>query len=75
MKGIYVIGLIAQLFFSGRMMVQWILSEKNKEIVSPTLYWVFSLIGSYLLCIYGWLRDDFSIIWGNSSLFISIFGI
>ena len=35
MKGIYVIGLIAQLFFSGRMMVQWILSEKNKEIVSP----------------------------------------
>lgn len=70
MKGIYVIGLIAQLFFSGRMMVQWILSEKNKEIVSPTLYWVFSLIGSYLLCIYGWLRDDFSIILGQ---FISFY--
>ena len=76
MKGIYVIGLIAQLFFSGRMMVQWILSEKNKEIVSPTLYWVFSLIGSYLLCIYGWLRDDFSIILGQFiSFYIYIWNI
>ena len=70
MKGIYVIGLIAQLFFSGRMLVQWVLSERKKEIVSPTLYWVFSLIGSYLLCIYGWLRDDFSIILGQ---FISFY--
>lgn len=66
----YVIGLVAQLFFSGRMLVQWILSEKQKKIVSPTLYWVFSLIGSYLLCIYGWMRNDFSIILGQ---FISFY--
>lgn len=65
MTGIYIIGLIAQVFFSARMLVQWILSEKQKRIVSPLLYWVFSLIGAYLLCIYGWLRNDFSIILGQ----------
>lgn len=63
--GVYVIGLAAQLFFSARMLVQWILSERQKRIVSPLLYWVFSLAGAYLLCIYGWLRNDFSIILGQ----------
>ena len=70
MKGVFFVGLIAQLFFSGRMLVQWILSEREKKIVSPTLYWAFSLIGSYLLCLYGWLRNDFSIILGQ---FISFY--
>ena len=70
MVGMYLIGLLAQFFFSGRMIVQWVLSERQKKIVSPTLYWVFSLIGSYLLCIYGWMRSDFSIILGQ---FISFY--
>ncbi len=62
---VYLIGLIAQAFFSARMFIQWILSERQKKIVSPALYWIFSLIGAYLLCIYGWLRNDFSIILGQ----------
>lgn len=70
MVGIYLIGLIAQVFFSARMLIQWILSEKKKKVVSPSLYWVFSLLGAYLLCIYGWLRNDFSIILGQ---FISFY--
>lgn len=70
MIGMYVIGLIAQVFFSARMLIQWVLSEKQKRVVSPVLYWVFSLIGAYLLCIYGWLRNDFSIILGQ---FISFY--
>ena len=65
MIGMYVIGLIAQVFFSARMLIQWVLSEKQKRVVSPVLYWVFSLIGAYLLCIYGWLRNDFAIILGQ----------
>lgn len=68
--GIYLIGLAAQAFFSARMLIQWILSEKRKKIVSPSLYWVFSLFGAYLFCIYGWLRNDFSIILGQ---FISFY--
>lgn len=59
------IGFVAQAFFSARILVQWILSERAKKVLSPTLFWVLSLAGSYLLCIYGWLRDDFSIIMGQ----------
>lgn len=62
---IYVIGLLAQLFFSSRILVQWVMSERQKKIVSPTLFWVLSMMGSYLLFIYGWLRDDFSILLGQ----------
>jgi lipid-A-disaccharide synthase-like uncharacterized protein len=59
------IGFLAQGFFSARMLVQWILSERARKVLSPTLFWVLSLAGSYLLCIYGWLRNDFSIILGQ----------
>lgn len=45
-------------------------SEKKHEVISPTLFWVFSLIGSYLMFYYGWLRNDFSIIVGQ---FISFY--
>lgn len=34
-------------------------------MVSPTIYWVLSIFGAYLLFIYGWLRDDFAIIFGQ----------
>lgn len=56
---------LAQVFFSARILVQWIMSERAKRVLSPSLFWIFSLIGSYLLCIYGWLRDDFSIVFGQ----------
>ena len=59
------IGLLAQGFFSARILVQWYKSEKSKTLQSPTLYWVFSLIGSYLMFLYGWGRNDFSIIVGQ----------
>lgn len=62
---IYVIGFLAQLFFSARILVQWILSERAKKVLSPALFWIFSLAGSYLMCIYGWLRHDFSIVLGQ----------
>ncbi len=59
------IGFLAQLFFSARILVQWILSERAKRVVSPSIFWILSLAGSFLLCLYGWLRDDFSIILGQ----------
>ena len=62
---VYGIGFVAQLFFSARTLVQWILSERQKQVVSPSLFWILSLAGSYLLCLYGWLRDDFSIVLGQ----------
>ena len=62
---IYVIGFLAQVCFSGRLLFQWILSEKEKRVVSPSIFWLLSLLGSYLLFFYGWLRHDFAIILGQ----------
>lgn len=41
------------------------MSERAKHVLSPSLFWILSLAGSYLLCIYGWLRDDFAIVLGQ----------
>lgn len=62
---IYCIGLSAQLFYFGRIMVQWYQSEKHRTVESPTLYWVFSTVGSMIMFLYGCLRDDFAIIFGE----------
>ncbi|MDG2053013.1 MAG: lipid-A-disaccharide synthase N-terminal domain-containing protein [Flavobacteriaceae bacterium] len=62
---VYTIGLIAQILFSIRLLVQWISSEKEKKVVAPTLFWSISLIASLLLFIYGYLRNDFAIMLGQ----------
>ncbi len=55
----------AQIFYTGRVFIQWYLSEKNGRNESPLLYWIFSIIGSMILFFYGCLRNDFSIIFGE----------
>ena len=62
---IYGIGFLAQIFFSARTILQWVKSEKAKTVVSPSSYWLLSVAGSYLFFIYGWLRDDFAILFGQ----------
>ncbi len=63
---VYIIGFTAQILFSARLLLQWIQSEKVKKVLTPELFWQFSLIASFLLFIYGWLRDDFAIMLGQS---------
>lgn len=62
---ILAIGFLAQGFFSARILVQWVLSERAKHVLSPSLFWILSLAGAYLLCLYGWLRNDFAIVLGQ----------
>ena len=62
---IYALGFLAQGLFSARMIVQWLISEKNKRSESPTAYWMLSLIASMLFFVYGWLRQDFAIMLGQ----------
>lgn len=62
---VYIIGFLAQALFSARILVQWIMSERARRVLSPTIFWVLSLVASCLLCFYGWLRDDFAIVIGQ----------
>ncbi len=63
---VYGIGFLAQILFSGRLIVQWILSEKNKRIITPSTFWKLSLLASFLLFVYGHLRSDFAIMLGQA---------
>lgn len=63
---IYAIGFLSQILFSGRIIIQWVQSEKLNQVVTPVIFWQLSLIASFLLFIYGWLRNDFVIMLGQS---------
>lgn len=62
---IYAIGFLAQGFFSARILVQWAMSERARKVLSPSVFWILSIAGAYLLCLYGWLRNDFAIVLGQ----------
>ncbi|MDD4631811.1 MAG: lipid-A-disaccharide synthase N-terminal domain-containing protein [Proteiniphilum sp.] len=62
---IFGLGFLSQLFFSARILYQWIASEKAGKVLSPPAFWILSIAGSYLLFIYGVLRNDFAIILGQ----------
>ncbi|MBU2939528.1 lipid-A-disaccharide synthase N-terminal domain-containing protein [Lacinutrix sp. C3R15] len=62
---VYSIGFAAQILFSSRLIIQWITSEKQKKVITPTLFWTLSLFASFLLFVYGYLRDDFAIMLGQ----------
>lgn len=63
---VYVIGFSAQILFSWRMIDQWISSERAKQTQVPKTFFTHSLIASFLLFTYGWLRNDFAIILGQT---------
>jgi lipid-A-disaccharide synthase-like uncharacterized protein len=63
---IYIIGFAAQLLFSSRLLLQWIASEKEKKVLTPANFWKVSLFASFLLFVYGYLRNDFSIMLGQA---------
>ena len=58
-------GFLAQIFFSLRTLLQWWKSEKARKVESPAGYWILSVLGAYIMFIYGVMRDDFSIILGQ----------
>ena len=63
---VYLLGLTGMAIYGLRILIQWYLSEKSHVVESPGIYWVLSSIGAVILYIYGWLRKDFSIIFGES---------
>src|SRR5690625_7886385 len=63
---IFGIGFLAQALFGLRLGIQWILSERNKKVLTPTLFWKISLFAALLFFIYGYLRNDFAIMLGQT---------
>jgi lipid-A-disaccharide synthase-like uncharacterized protein len=52
------VGLLGQVLFTGRMLIQWFASEKSGRSVIPVAFWWMSLIGATMLLVYFiWRRD------------------
>jgi len=65
------LGLLGQLIFTGRMLVQWIASERSKRSVIPVAFWWMSLGGAVMLVTYFvWRRDIVGIVGQATGLFI-----
>jgi lipid-A-disaccharide synthase-like uncharacterized protein len=65
-----VFGLMGQAVFMSRMVVQWIESERAKKSVIPIAFWYLSIIGSTMVLIYGFYKEDPVIIAGQLFGFI-----
>ncbi|WP_112664182.1 lipid-A-disaccharide synthase N-terminal domain-containing protein [Microvirga flavescens] len=66
-------GVLAQLIFGARFMVQWIASEKAEKSVIPVGFWFLSIGGGLMTLVYGLVRHDIVIILGQAfSVFIYV---
>jgi lipid-A-disaccharide synthase-like uncharacterized protein len=59
-------GLAAQLSFAARFLVQWIMSERAGKSVVPMAFWFFSVAGGTMTLIYGLVKREPVIIFGQS---------
>jgi lipid-A-disaccharide synthase-like uncharacterized protein len=53
-----VIGLTAQVAFSARFLIQWLLSERARRSLLPVHFWTFSVVGAVLLLAYAAHQRD-----------------
>jgi lipid-A-disaccharide synthase-like uncharacterized protein len=61
------VGLLGQVAFAGRFLVQWIASERQKKSVVPITFWYLSLAGGLILLCYALYRKDPVFILGQST--------
>ena len=64
-KGWMTIGLLGQLLFTGRMLVQWWASERAGRSLVPRSFWWLSLCGSLMILAYGLSKYDPVIVIGQ----------
>ncbi len=60
-----VFGLAAQLVFGSRFVLQWIASERAGKSVMPLSFWFLSIAGGVMTLIYGFVRREPVIIFGQ----------
>ena len=59
-------GLVAQVLFGARFIVQWIASERAGRSVMPLAFWFFSMAGGLMTLVYGLVRREPVIIFGQA---------
>lgn len=59
------VGLLGQLAFTARFIVQWVASERAKASVMPVAFWYLSIIGGLVVLAYGIHKLDLVIILGQ----------
>jgi len=59
------VGVLGQLMFTARFLVQWWASEKAGRSVMPVTFWYFSILGSLIVLAYGIHRLEPVIIIGQ----------
>ena len=58
-NGWVLFGLLGQLFFTLRFLVQWLVSEREGRSTVPVAFWYLSLLGGGMLFVYAlWGRHD-----------------
>jgi lipid-A-disaccharide synthase-like uncharacterized protein len=66
LNGWLVVGFLGQALFTARFVVQWLVSERNRDSVVPVAFWWFSLFGGLALLAYAVSRHDPVIIFGQA---------
>jgi len=64
------VGIIGQLMFSARWIIQWLASERVRKSVVPATFWYFSLFGGLMVLSYGLYKLDPVIILGQFGILI-----
>lgn len=59
------VGLLGQLAFTARFIVQWVASERAKASVMPVAFWYLSIVGGLVVLAYGIHKLDLVIILGQ----------
>ena len=54
----YGVGFVGQMMFSSRFVVQWMASERRRQVVIPAAFWYLSLAGGAALLAYAIHRRD-----------------
>jgi len=67
-NGWVLFGILGQILFGLRFIVQWLASERRKESTIPIAFWYLSLLGGLILFAYAfWYRQDIVFTIGQSA--------
>ena len=67
-NGWILFGMLGQILFGLRFIVQWVASERRRETTVPVAFWYLSLLGGTILFVYAfWYRQDLVITIGQAA--------